>query len=81
MLINVQGLVVSQGLLVSLDVVKDCVFVFFPNCKVQFVFVIVDELLYVYVVRLRSLAPNQGFLDDLIWKLHLELVSRLLGTL
>ena len=71
----------SQGLLVSLDVVKDCVFVFFPNCEVQFVFVIVNKLLDVNVVGLRRLAPNQGFLDDLIWKLHLELVSRLLGTL
>lgn len=75
MLIDVQGLVVGQRLLVSLDVVKDCVFVFFLHCEVKFVLVIVNQLLDVHVISLRSLYSDYGFLSNLIWRLNLKLFS------
>jgi|688.fasta_scaffold198367_1 hypothetical protein len=81
MLIDVQGLVVGQSFLVSLNVVKNGIFIFFLYCEVEFVFVVVDELLDVDVVSLRSLASNYGFLNNLIWKFHLKLITRLLRTL
>lgn len=81
MLIDVQGLVVGQSFLVSLNVVKNGIFIFFLYCEVEFVFVVVDELLDVDVVSLRSLASNYGFWNNLIWKFHLKLITRLLRTL
>ena len=81
MLIDVQGLVVGQSFLVSLNVVKNGIFIFFLYCEVEFVFVVVDELLDVDIVSLRSLASNYGFWNNLIWKFHLKLITRLLRTL
>lgn len=81
MLIYVQGLVVGQSFLVSLDVVKNSIFIFFLYCEVEFVFVVVYELLDVDVVSLRNLASNYGFLNNLTWKLHLKLITRLLRAL
>lgn len=71
----------GQSFLVSLDVVKNSIFIFFLYCEVEFVFVVVDELLDVDVVSLRSLASNYGFLNNLIRKFHLKLITRLLRTL
>ena len=48
------GLALCSHLLVGHDVLHYHVFVFFPDCLVQFLFIVTDQLLDVYVVLGKS---------------------------